>query len=73
VPDTAVMLKDGAKPVARLVDHSREIDVKGLRVFLGDPVVERGGEFYVSRADFHYHLMPRLGRTCAARPRRCPT
>jgi N-acetylmuramoyl-L-alanine amidase len=60
VPDTAVMLKSGAQPVARLVDHSRQIDVKGLRVFLGDPVVARGGEFLVSRIDFQDRLMPKF-------------
>ena len=40
VPTTAVMLKYGAQPVARLADHSRETDLKGLRVFLGDPVID---------------------------------
>ena len=60
VPDTTVMLKSGAQPVARLADHSREIDLKGLRVFLGDPVVARGGAFFVSRIDFLERLVPRL-------------
>lgn len=60
VPPTTVMLKDGAKPVAKLVERSRETDIAGLRVFLGDPVIERGGKFYMSRADFDYHLVPRL-------------
>jgi N-acetylmuramoyl-L-alanine amidase len=60
VPDTAVMLKSGAQPVARLADHSRQIDVKGLRVFLGDPVVERSGGFLVSRLDFRDRLVPRF-------------
>ena len=56
----AVMLKDGARPVARLLDRSREIDLKGLRVFLGDPVVAKGGAFFVSRADYQARLVPRL-------------
>jgi N-acetylmuramoyl-L-alanine amidase len=60
VPDTAVMLKSGAQPVARLSDHSRQIDAKGLRVFLGDPVVAHGGTFLVSRIDFQDRLVPRF-------------
>jgi N-acetylmuramoyl-L-alanine amidase len=60
VPPTAVMLKEGEKPVARLADGSRDTDIKGLRVFLGDKVIERGGKFYVSRNDFEYRLLPRL-------------
>jgi N-acetylmuramoyl-L-alanine amidase len=60
VPDSTVMLKSGAQPVARLADHSRQIDVRGLRVFLGDPVVVRGGAFLVSRIDFLDHLVPRF-------------
>jgi hypothetical protein len=68
VPDTTVMLKSGAQPVARLADHSRQIDVRGLRVFLGDPVLAQGGAFLVSRID----CCRGFGRTCAARPRRCP-
>jgi N-acetylmuramoyl-L-alanine amidase len=60
IPATTVMLKSGAQPVARLADHSRETDIKGLRVFLGDPVIERGGRFYVSRTDFELRLVPRL-------------
>jgi N-acetylmuramoyl-L-alanine amidase len=60
VPTSTVMLKDGAKPEAKLVEHSRETDVLGLRVFLGDPVIERGGKFYMSRADFLDHVVPRL-------------
>src|ERR1700679_2677980 len=34
-PPSAVLLKDGPKPVARLADHSRETDINGLRVFFG--------------------------------------
>ena len=60
IPVTAVMLKDGAQPVARLADRSRETDIKGLRVFFGDPVIERGGKFYLSRSDFNLRLVPRL-------------
>jgi N-acetylmuramoyl-L-alanine amidase len=60
IPQTAVMLKDGARPVARFADHSRDSDLKGLRVFLGDPVVERGGKFYISRTDYDNRLVPRM-------------
>jgi N-acetylmuramoyl-L-alanine amidase len=60
IPQTTVMLKDGAKPVARLSDHSRDADLMGLRVFLGDPVIEHGGKFYISRLDYDYRLVPRL-------------
>ncbi|HEY1765138.1 MAG TPA: N-acetylmuramoyl-L-alanine amidase [Opitutaceae bacterium] len=63
--EPAILLKDGPRPIARLVDHSREIDLRGLRVFLGDAVVARGGTFYVSRADYDYRLLPSL------RPGRC--
>jgi N-acetylmuramoyl-L-alanine amidase len=59
-PVTTVMLKDGARPVARLADHSRDADLKGLRVFLGDPVLERSGKFYISRIDYDSRLVPRL-------------
>ncbi len=60
IPQTTVMLKDGAQPVARLGDHSRDADMKGLRVFLGDPVIEHGGKFYISRLDYDFRLVPRL-------------
>jgi len=55
-----VILKEGARPVARLVENSRETVVTGLRVFLGDPVAVRHGAFYLSRADYLFHLLPRL-------------
>jgi N-acetylmuramoyl-L-alanine amidase len=60
IPQTTVMIKDGAQPVARLSDHSRDADVKGLRLFLGDPVIEHGGRFYISRLDYDFRLAPRL-------------
>ena len=59
-PEPAILLKDGPRPIARLVDHSREADLRGLRVFLGDSVVARGKTFYVSRADYDYRLLPSL-------------
>ena len=60
LPVTSEILKDGARPVAKVSDRSRDTDVNGLRVFMGDPVIEHGGVFYVSRADYEYHLLPRL-------------
>ena len=67
VPDTTVMLKSGAQPVARLVDQSRQIDLMGLRIFLGDPVKTRGDSFFISRIDFQDRIVPRL------RPDMCGT
>ena len=71
IPPTSVMLKDGAQPVARFADRSRETDIKGLRVFFGDPVLEHRGTFYLSRTDFDARLLPRLRpELCASPPRR---
>ena len=72
IPNTAVMLKDGAQPVARFSDRSRETDIKGLRVFFGDPVVDRGGTFFLSRTDFETHLVPRLRPELCGPPPRVP-
>jgi N-acetylmuramoyl-L-alanine amidase len=68
----AILLKDGAAPVAKLIDRSRDTDIRGLRVFMGDPVVERGGVFYISRADFADHLLPRLRPELCGIPPRVP-
>jgi N-acetylmuramoyl-L-alanine amidase len=72
VSPQSVLLKDGPQPVARLVDHSREIDLKGLRVFLGDPVVEHGGTFYLSRLDFQFRILPRLRPSLSGPPPNVP-
>jgi N-acetylmuramoyl-L-alanine amidase len=72
VPPSAVMLKDGAKPVARFVDHSRETDIRGLRVFFGDPVIEHGGAFYISRTDYEVRLIPRMRPEFCGSPPRQP-
>jgi len=71
-PQPAVILKDGARPVARLADHSREADLAGLRVFLGDPVVARGGALYVSRTDYLARILPRLRPDLCGLPPRQP-
>ena len=72
VSPQSVLLKDGAQPVARLADHSREIDLKGLRIFLGDPVVEHGGTFFLSRLDYEYRLVPRLRPAMCGPPPKIP-
>ncbi|HZZ19640.1 MAG TPA: N-acetylmuramoyl-L-alanine amidase [Opitutaceae bacterium] len=70
LPVTTEILKDGAKPIAKFTDRSRDTDVEGLRVFMGDPVIEHGGAFFISRADYEYHLLPRLRPDlCGALPR----
>jgi N-acetylmuramoyl-L-alanine amidase len=71
-PEAAIILKDGVRPVARLADHSREIDLRGLRVFLGDPVVARSGAFYVSRTDYEDRLLPSLRAGLCGEPPREP-
>ena len=72
VPPTSLMLKEGAQPIARLAENSRDADIKGLRVFLGDPVIERGGRFYMSRNDYEYRLVPRLRPDLCGDPPRVP-
>ncbi|HEY5079304.1 MAG TPA: N-acetylmuramoyl-L-alanine amidase [Opitutaceae bacterium] len=72
VSPQSILLKDGSQPVARLVDHSREIDLKGLRVFLGDPVVEKSGNFFLSRLDFEFRLVPRLRPSLSGPPPNVP-
>ena len=39
---------------------SREVALNGLRLFLGNPTVLRGGALYVSQTDFERSLLPRL-------------
>ncbi|MGD1031038.1 MAG: N-acetylmuramoyl-L-alanine amidase [Opitutaceae bacterium] len=43
-----------------LTADSRETQVDGLRVFLGEPVLVRGGRFYVSLLDYDRHLTPEI-------------
>jgi N-acetylmuramoyl-L-alanine amidase len=50
----------GAGARAELENDTREIKVNGLRVFLGDPVADAGGQFFVSRIDFERCLTPLL-------------
>lgn len=50
----------GPSARAELENDSRDIVVNGLRVFLGDPVLAAGGQFFVSRTDFERCLAPQL-------------
>jgi len=50
----------GAAVRAELENDSRDTTVNGLRVFLGDPVLDAGGQLYVSRIDFERCLTPLL-------------
>ncbi len=56
-----------------LAAESREAAVNGLRLFLGNPVLLRGGLFYVGKVDFERGLTPILRPALAgplpARPR----
>jgi N-acetylmuramoyl-L-alanine amidase len=63
-----VLLSDGALR-AEIEADSREITVNGLRVFLGDPTNDAGGQIYVSQVDYERCLTPLLrpGRGMAAR------
>ena len=45
---------------AEIENGTRDISVNGLRVFLGDPVEDAGGQLYVSRIDFERCLTPLL-------------
>jgi N-acetylmuramoyl-L-alanine amidase len=45
---------------AELENDTRDITVNGVRVFLGDPIVDAGGQLYVSRVDYERCLTPML-------------
>jgi N-acetylmuramoyl-L-alanine amidase len=50
----------GPSARADLENDTRDITVNGVRVFLGDPIVEASGQLYVSRIDFERCLAPML-------------
>jgi N-acetylmuramoyl-L-alanine amidase len=50
----------GASAQAELEADTRDIKVNGVRVFLGDPVMDASGQLYVSRIDFERCLAPML-------------
>ena len=53
-----ILTAEGAR--AEIENGTRDITVNGLRVFLGDPVEDSGGQLYVSRIDFERCLTPLL-------------
>jgi N-acetylmuramoyl-L-alanine amidase len=57
---------------ADLEKDSREITANGLRVFLGEPVLESGGHLYVSRTDYERALTPLLKPGVTASPATAP-
>jgi N-acetylmuramoyl-L-alanine amidase len=60
----------GASVRAELENDTRDVTVNGTRVFLGEPVLDSGGQLYVSRIDFERCLAPMLrpGYGTAAQP-----
>lgn len=60
----------GPKVRAEIENDTRDVTINGLRVFLGDPVVDAAGQLYVSRVDFERCLTPLLrpGHGVAAHP-----
>ncbi len=50
----------GPSARAELENDSREVTVNGLRVFLGNPVLDAQGQLYVSRIDYERCLTPLL-------------
>ncbi len=56
---------------AVLTAESREAQADGLRVFLGEPVLTRGGRFYISLLDYARRLTPLIRpEMCGAAPPR---
>lgn len=62
---------DRAGHAGTLEADSREIFWTGLRIFLGRPVLVRGGQLYLARRDFDVVLVPRC-RPDFGRARRVP-
>jgi N-acetylmuramoyl-L-alanine amidase len=50
----------GPSARAELENDTRDVTVNGTRVFLGEPVLDSGGQLYVSRIDFERCLAPML-------------
>ena len=57
---------------AELEADTRDITVNGLRVFLGNPVVDAGGQLFVSRMDYERCLTPLLRPGYGVAPLRRP-
>lgn len=60
----------GAGVRAEIEADTRDVEINGLRVFLGDPSADVDGRLYVSRIDYERCLVPLLrpGAGVAARP-----
>lgn len=50
----------GDKDSRLVIDEGREVFVDGSRIFLGNPVILRRGDLYISRIDFERCLTPLL-------------
>lgn len=57
---------------AELEADTRDITVNGLRVFLGNPIVDAGGQLFVSRMDYERCLTPLLRPGYGVAPLRRP-
>jgi N-acetylmuramoyl-L-alanine amidase len=58
-PNHRFILSDQTNKVELEPDHLYVL-ADGLRVHLGDPIILRKGEFFISRIDFERYLLPRL-------------
>jgi N-acetylmuramoyl-L-alanine amidase len=54
------LVLSGHGATAEIEADTRDITVNGVRVFLGEPTEDKGGEIYVSRTDFERRLTPML-------------
>ncbi|HEX2852399.1 MAG TPA: N-acetylmuramoyl-L-alanine amidase [Opitutaceae bacterium] len=55
-----------------VIDEGREVFVDGSRIFLGNPVVLRRGDLFISRIDFERCLTPLLAPQLVGSPPRAP-
>lgn len=58
--------------VAEIEAATRDVSINGLRVFLGNPVVEAKGELFVSRMDYERCITPMLRPGFGVAPLRRP-
>jgi N-acetylmuramoyl-L-alanine amidase len=73
-PQRALTLTDKSNPAnrAELTADNREVAVNGTRIFLGERVVQREGNLFVSRTDAECALAPLLRPGLGAGPRPAP-
>jgi N-acetylmuramoyl-L-alanine amidase len=62
----------GAGHLVRFEVESREIIIDGLRLFLGDPAIERDGAVCLSRIDYQRRLLPLLRPALCGSPHPSP-